>query len=241
MIRHELLARAFVELADTLVDDFEITDFLHVLTDVSVQVLDADAAGLLLANQRGELRLTASTGNAEALESYELRTGEGPCVDCFATGRAVVNIDAETARLRWPGFARLGAELGFNTFHAFPMRLRQQVIGALNIYSVRPDVLAASELDVTQALADVATIGLMQERMIGDQSILTEQLQGALTTRVLIEQAKGMLAERTGLAVPQAFSVMRGYARKHGVTLRSIASGIVDGTLPTAGWDRPRG
>ena len=236
MIRHELLARAYVELADTLVADFDVTDFLHILTDVSVEVLGADAAGLLLANQRGDLRLTASTGNAESLESFELQTGAGPCIDCFATGRAVVNVDLESARGYWPGFADLGAQLGFVTFHAFPMRLRHQTIGALNIYSSRTDVLGEAELGVTQALADVATIGLMQARLIGDQSLLTEQLQGALTTRVMIEQAKGMLAERTGLTVPQSFSVMRAFARRQSVTLASVAAGIVDGSLQTTGW-----
>lgn len=239
MIRNDRLARAFVELADTLVDDFDVTDFMHILTDVTVQLLGAQGAGLMLADQRGALQLVASTGDVDRMEHQELLLGEGPCLDCFATGVPVVNIPPAIALQRWPSFTLLVRTAGFGAVHSLPMRLRQQTIGAINIYSAEARPLDATEVEVAQALADVATIGLLQERIISDQSLLTEQLQSALTTRVLIEQAKGVVAERAALTVPQAFARMREVGRREGRSLRSVAAGIVDGSIDTSGWSAP--
>lgn len=241
MIRHDELAHTFVELADTLVDDFEVTDFLHRLTDVTVQVLDAQAAGLMLADQRGALSAAATSGDVEALESLELRLAEGPCVDCFATGEPVVNVGPAEAARRWPRFHLSALATGYASVHSIPMRLRHQVIGAINIYFVAARTLDDTDLAVTQALADVATIALLQERIIGDRTLLTEQLQGALTTRILIEQAKGVLAERLGIHVTQSFALLREHARRASTPLRVVAERVVDGTLDTSGWQPANG
>lgn len=236
MIRNDRLARAFVELADTLVDDFDVTDFMHVLTDVTVELLAAQGAGLMLADQRGALQMAASTGEVDQLEQQELQLGEGPCLDCFTTGAPVVNTPPAVALQRWPRFTLLARTAGYSAVHSLPMRLRQQTIGAINIYCAEPRPLDDTEVEVAQALADVATIGLLQERIITDKTLLTEQLQGALTTRILIEQAKGVLAERATLTVPQAFTVMRRFARTEELPLRAVAAGIVDGSVDTSSW-----
>lgn len=241
MIRHDELARAFVELADTLVDDFDVTDFLHRLTDITVEVLDADAAGLVLSDERGTLTAGAVTGPAEALEALELRIGEGPCLDCFTAGSPVVNVPAEESARRWPRFHVAALAAGFDAVHALPMRLRTRVIGGVNIYFVAPRTLEEVDLAVAQALADVATIALLQERTVGDRTLLTEQLQGALTTRVLIEQAKGVLAERLGVSVGEGFALLRDTARRERVPLRVLAEGVVDGRVDTAAWQQAPG
>lgn len=226
------LAQVFVELADTLVEDFDVVDFLHILTDRCVELLDADAAGLMLSDQRGGLTLMAVTmERARLLELFELQVEEGPCIDCFATGRAVTNVDAAEARRRWPTFSAGAANAGFGATQALPMRLRRQVIGALNLFSNRPALLDDDDLAVGQAMADVATIGLLQERSITEQTVLSEQLQNALSSRVVVEQAKGMLASRAGISVADAFTRMRTHARNNGIPLTSVAGGVLDGTL----------
>lgn len=183
--------------------------------------------------------MAASTGAIEQLEHQELQLGEGPCLDCFSSGAPVVNIPPAIALHRWPRFTLLARTAGYAAVHSLPMRLRQQTIGAINIYCAEARPLDGTELEVAQALADVATIGLLQERIITDKILLTEQLQGALTTRILIEQAKGVLAERASLSVPQAFSTMRRFARNEGLSLRLIAAGIIDGSVDTTEWNAP--
>jgi transcriptional regulator with GAF, ATPase, and Fis domain len=227
----ELLSDAFVELADTLVADFDVIDFLQLLTERSVQLLDASAAGVLLADPRGELRLVAaSTEAARVLELFQLQNDQGPCLDCFRGGEPVAAPDLTTARQRWPQFAAAAAQAGFAAVHALPMRLRSQVIGALNLFRASAGSFSREDVRVGQALADVATIGLLQERSARRGETLSEQLQGALNSRVVIEQAKGKLAERLGLDMDQAFTVLRSHARNRNLRLSDLAQAFIDGS-----------
>jgi transcriptional regulator with GAF, ATPase, and Fis domain len=228
----ELLSDAFVELADTMVAEFDVIDFLHLLTERSVQLLDAAAAGVLLADPRGELRLVAaSTEAVRVLELFQLQNDQGPCLDCFRTGQPVVADNLAAARQTWPQFAATAREAGFAAVHALPMRLRAQIIGALNLFRATPGALSQEDLRVGQALADVATIGLLQERSMRRSEVLHEQLQGALNSRVTIEQAKGKLAERLDLDMDQAFTMLRTYARDRNLRLSDLAQAFIDGTL----------
>lgn len=226
------LAQVFVELADTLVEEFDVVDLMHVLTERSVELLDADAAGLMLADQRGELQLIACTlERARVLELFELQIQEGPCRESFLTGRAITNVALSDARERWPVFTPAAVEAGFRSTHALPMRLRGQVIGALNLFNDQQVSLEPDAIAVAQAMADVATIGLLHERNLHEQTILSEQLQSALHSRVLIEQAKGMLAARAQLSVGEAFNRMRAHARRDGLTLTAVAQAVVDDAI----------
>ena len=224
------LADVFVEMADTLVDDFDVIDFLHVLTERCVQLLGVSAAGLLLTDGRDTLQVVAaSSERTRLLELFQLQADQGPCVDCFRTGRPVSVADLPSAG-RWPRFTAAAAEVGFTAVHAVPMRLRTEVIGALNFFDTIPGALGADKLRIGQALADVATIGLLQQRAIHTRDVLTEQLQTALNSRVLIEQAKGVLAERLHVDVADAFTLLRNGARSHNRRLSELAQAIVDGT-----------
>ena len=229
----ELLSETFVELTDTMVADFDVIDFLHVLTDRSVQLLDVSAAGLLLADPRGELRvLAASSEAARLLELFQLQNHEGPCLDCYRTGRPVEATDLAAEARRWPRFAAAAQRAGFTAVQALPMRLREQVIGALNLFRADTGAFAPGDVRVGQALADVATISLLHERNVRLSDTLNEQLQTALNSRVVIEQAKGKLAERLGLDMDQAFSLLRKYARARNLRLSDLAQAVIDGSEP---------
>jgi transcriptional regulator with GAF, ATPase, and Fis domain len=228
------MARVFVELADTLVEHFDVVDFLQTLTDRCVEHLGTDASGLMLSDQRGGLQvMTATMQRARMLELFELQIQEGPCLDCYHTGEAITNVDLTqpATTSRWPAFTPAAAEAGFGTTHALPMRLRGQVIGALNLFNNTPVHLSDDDLAVAQAMADVATIGLLHQRNTHDKTILSQQLQTALNSRVLIEQAKGALAAHTNLDVNQAFHKMRAYARCNNLTLTDVATAIIDQTM----------
>jgi GAF domain-containing protein len=237
------LADVFVEMADTLVDDFDVIEFLHVMTERCVQLLGVSAAGLLLTDGQDTLQVVAaSSERTRLLELFQLQADQGPCVECFRTGQPVSVADLPSAR-RWPRFTAAAAEVGFAAVHAVPMRLRTEVIGALNFFDTKPGALDADKLRIGQALADVATIGLLQQRAIHRRDVLTEQLQTALNSRVLIEQAKGVLAERLHVDVADAFTVLRTGARSHNRRLSELAQAIVDGTeqIPEATTaSRPR-
>lgn len=200
MISRNRLLSTFVEVADTLVAEFDIIEFLHTLAETSVELLDASAAGIMLADQRGNLQFVASSSQeSQMLELFELQHEQGPCLDAFRNGQPVVNVDPAEAQRRWPAFGPAVRDTSFTTVHAIPMRLRDQVIGAMNLFLSRPGDLTQEDVDLGRALADLATIGLLQHRAIQERELLAEQLQGALTSRVLIEQAKGILAERHGV------------------------------------------
>lgn len=230
----ERLVETFVELADTLIDDFDVIDFLHLLVDRCVELLDVDAAGLLLADQHGQLQLIASSNeHVRLLELFQLQNDQGPCLDAFATGNRVSDPDLVTADVRWPRFALAATEAGFAAVDALPMRLRNDVIGALNLFRVQPGALSDLALRTARAMVDVATIGLLQERSIRQQEILTEQLQTALNSRVVIEQAKGLVAERLGVDMEGAFAALRGYARGRNLKLSDVARAVIAGQTST--------
>jgi transcriptional regulator with GAF, ATPase, and Fis domain len=225
-----VLADVLVEMADTLVDDFDVIDFLHTLTERCVQLLDVSAAGILLTDQQATLQLVAaSSERTRLLELFQLQTDQGPCVDCFNSGQPVSVPDISTAG-RWPRFTAAAAEVGFISVHAIPMRLRADIIGALNLFGVQPGTLDTDKLRAGKALADVATIGLLQHRAIRYRDTLTDQLQTALNSRVLIEQAKGVLAERLHINLDHAFTLLRNAARNRNRNLSELALAIVNGT-----------
>jgi transcriptional regulator with GAF, ATPase, and Fis domain len=224
----DLLSDTFVDLADTMVADFDVIDFLHVLTDRSVRLLAASAAGVLLADPRGELRVAAaSSGQAGLLELFQLQNDQGPCLDCFRTGQPVTG-DLAVPAQQWPRFAEAAAKSGFRTVQALPMRLRDQIIGALNLFRAEPGPFDLAELRIGQALADVATIGLLHQQSVRRRETLAEQLQTALNSRVAIEQAKGKLAERLSLDMDQAFSMLRAHARSSNQRLTDVARAFID-------------
>ena len=232
MTNDQRLTRVFVELADTLVDEFDALDFLSTLTERSVELLDADAAGVILIDARGVLHVVASTSDrAQLLELLELQNDEGPCLECLETGRAVVNVGTEQARSRWPRFSSALAEVGFQSAHAIPLRLRDSVVGAMNLFCVTDSRLSDDDLALGQALADIATIGLLQERAVRQSGLIAEQLQTALDNRVLIEQAKGVLMASAGVDVDVAFQMMRGYSRRNNLPVKDVARRVVDRSL----------
>ncbi len=232
MVTQQRLLSVFVELADTLVADFDVMDFMHSLTEYSVELLDADAVGLMLADQRGNLEVAASSSEeTRLLELFEIQNDQGPCLDCFREGRAVTNIGPLEAERRWPLFGAAIRDAPFSSVHAVPLRLREQTIGVMNLFLARPGVLSADDIALSQGLADIATIGLLQERAIRQQQLLSEQLQGALNSRIVIEQAKGMLAERHGIDMATAFGALRERARRTGVRLGGVADSVIDGSL----------
>jgi transcriptional regulator with GAF, ATPase, and Fis domain len=230
--REQVLARAFVELADTLVAGFDVADFLHLLATRCVQLLDVQAAALMLADQDGQLRVMASSSRrAHLLELFELDTDKGPCLDCFSTGQPTTDTYLGDPDPRWPRLGQHAREAGFQSVHALPMRLRDDIIGVVTLLSTSARPLLADDSSVGQALADVATIGLLQRRAIQDGQSLSEQLQGALDSRVVIEQAKGVLTERLHIDAQEAFDMLRTYARRHNQRIAGVAREIIDGTI----------
>jgi transcriptional regulator with GAF, ATPase, and Fis domain len=226
----ELLSDTFVDLADTMVADFDVIDFLHLLTDRSVALLAASAAGVVLADPRGELRVAAaSSEEAGLLELFQLQNDQGPCLECFRTGRPVNATDLAGPAQPWPRFAEAAARSGFRSVEALPMRLRGQVIGALNLFGTQPGQFDPADVRIGQALADVATIGLLHERNVRRGEAVAEQLQTALNSRVVIEQAKGKLAERLGIDMDRAFAMLRDYARNSNQRLTDVARTFVEG------------
>jgi transcriptional regulator with GAF, ATPase, and Fis domain len=230
--QEQQLSEAFVALADSLVADYDVADLLHRLADHCVTLLGVSAAGLLLTDQRGSLQVVAaSSETSRVLELLQLQHDQGPCLDCYRTGVAVAVPDVDLAADRWPIFAAETRAAGYRAVHALPMRLRNDVIGTLNLFGTGP--LDRAEVRIGQALADVATIAILQERAIRHQEMLAEQLQHALTSRIVIEQAKGVLAERGNLDMDEAFTRLRRHARNTNSRLTEVARGVVDGTLDT--------
>jgi GAF domain-containing protein len=226
----QLLANAFVELADTLVADFDMLEFLHGLTAHCVELLDAAAAGLMVTDQRDQLRvIAASSEQARLLELFELQNDEGPCLLCFRTGQPAGDPDLDHFNKHWPRFAAQARADGFRSVYAVPMRLREEIIGSLNLFRTEPGQLPEVDGHVGQALADVATIAILQERAVRSRTLLAEQLQTALNSRVVIEQAKGVLAERGGMGMDEAFTRLRDYARSRRHALREVARGVIEG------------
>jgi transcriptional regulator with GAF, ATPase, and Fis domain len=221
-----------VSLADTLVADFDVLDFLGMLTERAVELLDVDAAAVMLSDQRGGLRPAAgSSEHAEVIEVFAALTHESPCVDCIETGRPVSTADLSADVERWPGFAPVAVSKGFRAACAVPLRLREDVIGALTLLGTRPIAIDEASVKLGQAFADIATIGILQQRAINHDEIVSEQLQAALHHRVIVEQAKGVLTEASGVDMHEAYLLLRNYARAHGQRLTEVARDIATAKL----------
>lgn len=232
MNREQRLAQSLVELADSLVADFDVVDLMVLLTERSVELLDASAAGLLLADTSGTLRLMAATSEAaQTVELLQIQADEGPCRDCYHSGAPVNVADLADETDRWPRFAPVAIGAGFRSAHAVPLRLRSQTLGAMNLFCAEPVMLERSDLVVGQALADVATIALLQHRAADDAHVVTNQLEAALQSRIVIEQAKGIIAERAQCDMDVAFARLRRFARTRQRRLSEVAHEVVDGTL----------
>jgi GAF domain-containing protein len=231
--RETLLIEAFVVLADTMVDDYDIIDLLDRLVAYSVELLAADAAGILLADAVGDLRVVASSNEqSDWMELMQLQADEGPCVECFRTGAPVSIGDLAEAAERWPRFVAAVQDRGaYRSVHALPLRLRGEAIGTLNLFHPLPGPLPAADLALGQGLADVATIGILSERAIRRGEVVNEQLQLALNSRIIIEQAKGVLAQRGNLSMDGAFDRLRSYARNYSLRLSDVARRVVDTDL----------
>ena len=235
MTREATLTRTFVELADTLVADFDVTDILTLVAERCVEVLDVDAAGLMLADAEGTLRVIASSSEAmRVLELFELEAEEGPCVDAFRTGAPAINFDLQNVNGRWPRFAAEALAAGFHAADALPLRVRGVVIGALNMFRNESGEMDEADVRVAQALADIASIAILQHRATLEAGVVNSQLQHALDSRVVIEQAKGMIAERLQLTMEQAFATMRSHARNHNLRLGDVARDVISGALRPA-------
>jgi transcriptional regulator with GAF, ATPase, and Fis domain len=244
--REQALAEAFVTLADTLVDDYDVVDLLDRLASASVEVLGVDAAGLLLKDQNGSLAVIASSSEeSRLLEIFQLQSDEGPCLDCVRTGAEVTSDNLEADQARWPTFVPAALDAGFRAVDAVPLRLRDQTIGGLNLFGGRAQGLTGPDRQLAQALADVATIGILQQRAAHRSSMLAEHLQYALNSRIAIEQAKGVLAERNNIGMDVAFNALRNFARNNNLKLADVAQAVVRGGVDPrvvmAPAERPRG
>ncbi|WIM99349.1 ANTAR domain-containing protein [Actinoplanes oblitus] len=223
-------AEAFVDLSDTLVAEFDIVEFLHVLAGRCVELLNVRVAGIMVGNQRGALRVMASSSEqAHLLELVEAATAEGPCVDCYRTGRAVDDPDLATPDRRWTRFAAQAKAAGFGAVHAVPVRLRAETIGVLILFSVHPGLLGPADAQAARALANVTTLGLLQHRDVEYRQVLAEQVQNAMNSRVVLEQAKGVLAEYLGLDMAGAFDELRRLATRLGQRLGDVAAAVTAG------------
>ena len=232
--REEWLADTLVMLADTLVTEFDVVDFLSSLCERMAQLLDAAEVGLMMAAPHGHLQvMAATTERMRMTDLFELQANEGPCLDCYQSGSPILNISLEDpdAATRWPTFTPMARATGFKMVHALPMQLRDQVIGAANICHSSRVRISPHDAHLAQALADAATIGVLQERAIDQGTVLAEQLQHALDTRVLIEQAKGVVAERANVDMSTAFEMLRRHARDNRMRLAYVAERVINGSL----------
>jgi GAF domain-containing protein len=232
MQNEPLFIRTLVELADTLVDDFDVVDLLTLLSHRCVEVLDVSAAGIMLVSAEGDLRVVASSSEAmRIVELFELQSDEGPCVDCYRDAALIMNDDLVASGARWPRFTPVALEAGFQSAHALPMRLRGATIGALNLFRAGTGSLEADDVRAAQALADVATIAILQHRVGLQAHLVNEQLNEALNSRIVIEQAKGVIAERADIDTDEAFQRLRRYARSANLRLADVARDVASGSL----------
>ena len=230
--REQRLGEVFVSLADTLVADYDVIDLLYNLSTACVELLAVDTAGIMVTDRKGSLHTVASSHErTELLELFQLQNNEGPCLDTFRQGQPVTCLDLDRARGRWPTFSAHAHDRGYRSVHTRPMRVRDTVIGALNLFGDQTGAVSETDLLTAQAFADIATISIIKDRTADTLSQLVEQLQTALDSRVIIEQAKGMLAERGGVEVDEAFSLLRSHARNHGERLTEVARKFLDGTV----------
>ena len=240
MTREADVVRSLVEMADTLVDDYDVVDLLTGLADRCVNLLGVSAAGVMLVSPEGSLGLVASSSEAmRLLELFELQAQEGPCLDAFRTGQPVEHESLEAGSGRWPSFSAAALQAGFQSALALPLRLREATLGALNLLSVTRTPMDKADVVVARAFADLATLSIAQHRAAAEAQRLNEQLAAALASRVVIEQAKGVISERAGVDLAEAFSRLRRYARDHNRRLTDVAQAAIDGTLDPQAWAPP--
>jgi transcriptional regulator with GAF, ATPase, and Fis domain len=226
------LARTFIELADTLVADYDVVDFLSTLAERCVELLESVEVGLVLLDRHGGLQVMASsTERMRVAELFEVQNEEGPCFDCQRGGQQVLNAPLDSAGDRWPRFGPMARDTGFRMVHALPLRLRRDVIGAMNIFDTEAKEMTPQQVNISQALADAATIGILQERNLQRQVDVAGQLQGALNSRIIIEQAKGVVAEQQKVTMEDAFAMLRGYSRNSRIPLGDVARAVIDRSL----------
>ena len=242
MTREQRIVETFVELADTMVANFDVVEFLQRLSERCVELLDCTEAGLLLSDAGGVLRVMASSSErSDALDLLQIQNDEGPCFECFHRGEPVASLDLSDELGRWPTFAPAAVLRGFLSVQALPMRVRDSTVGALNLFRSEPGGIGPRDLPVGQGMADIAAVALMQERTLRESRSVVDQLQRALTSRVVIEQAKGALAERANVSLDQAFGHLRGYARRNNRLLGEVAAEVIDGRLDPGALVAPPG
>ncbi len=233
MPNQTLLVRTLVELSNSLVDDFDVVDLLTLLSDRCVETLDVASAGVMLATPAGTLQVVASSSDAmRTLELFQLQSDQGPCVDCYRAGQPVVNVNLAGQNGRWAAFTPHAIAAGFHSTHSLPLRLRGRTIGALNMFRTDNGSLTEEDVLAAQALADVATIAIVQHQAAVDAQKLNEQLNQALNSRIIIEQAKGKIAEAANLDMDMAFQRLRNHARNHNLRLTALAQSIAEGSTP---------
>lgn len=233
--REEKVNDAFVAMTDALMKDYDVVDLLSTLLNACADVLKVDAGGILLADASGELELVASSSEeAEVVETIIIAAGAGPCIDCYTTGAPVSVVDITAVADKWPRFHKVALEQGFLSTFAVPMRLRDEVIGVMNLLSSSRGELSVSDERIAQALADIAVLGILHERNFRNPFAIKEQLHLALDTRILIEQAKGVIAQGESYSMTDAFNALRDYARAQGLTLRAVAEATVNRQIASA-------
>lgn len=240
MTREADVVRCLVEMANTLVDDYDVIDLLTGLADKCVSLLGVSAAGVMLASPGGSLGLAASSSEAmRLLELFELQAQEGPCLDAFRSGEPTVHEDLAAGPGRWPSFSAAARDAGFRSASALPLRLREATIGALNLLSASSSPMGEADVIVARGFADLAALSVIQHRASAQAQLLNEQLTAALASRVAIEQAKGVISERAGVTLAEAFTRLRAYARNRNLRLTDVAQAAVDGTLDPLAWAAP--
>jgi GAF domain-containing protein len=233
--REASIIDAFVRLSDTLVDDFDIIEFLHFLTQCCIDLVPVDEAAVMLAAPSGTMQAVASSSErSRLLELFELQNRDGPCLDAYQSGAVVLSPDLSMERERWPTFATRALDDGFHAVHSVPLRLRNEIIGALNLLRGHTGTLSDSDAKLVQSLSDIATIGVLQERLVSRSASMATGLQVALTSRIRIEQAKGIMSERSGISIDAAFDLLRAYARRNSRRLSDVASDVVERNLDVA-------
>lgn len=231
MTRESLVSQTFVDLADSLVSEFDVVELMVLLSERTVELTGASATGLVLMDRFNALRLVAATSDAiETVELFQIQNQEGPCRDCCLTGE-VIAADLRTEQVRWPNFVPVALAAGYASVHAFPLRIRAQTFGALGVFRQPGPSPTDADIDLTRAFAHVATIALVQSKAVRDAQLVTSQLQQALESRVVIEQAKGMLAEQATIDMDEAFARLRRHARRTNSMLTDAARAVVSGSL----------
>lgn len=239
--RERSMVRAFVDLAGGLVGDFDVQDLLHRLAEHCVRLVDSmSACGVMLLDRTNVLSVVAAFPDVgRALDVAQLEVGDGPCLECVRTGRGVHSTDLIEDGARWPRWSRLAVARDFRTVYATPLRLGDQIIGTLNLFGPSPTDSTEQDLLIIRALADVATITILQQRSVSRAAALNTQLQTALASRIAVEQAKGVLSESLGVDMDEAFTILRHNSRSTNTKLTVLAGYLASGRIKAAELQRP--